>query len=70
MNTTMLHETCPGSTRRDSRWSRSKINVLPYNAPHQLVHVHYFFISLVLSPLNSLVWWEVPLGYKALNSLG
>jgi hypothetical protein len=22
----------------------------------------YFFISLVLGPLNSLVWWEVPLG--------
>jgi hypothetical protein len=28
----------------------------------------YFFISLVLGPLNSLVWWEVPLGYIALRS--
>jgi hypothetical protein len=27
----------------------------------------YFFISLVLGPLNSLVWWEVPLGYIALG---
>ena len=27
----------------------------------------YFFISLVLSPLNSLVWWEVPSGYVALG---
>ena len=25
------------------------------------------FISLVLVPLNSLVWWEVPLGYIALG---
>jgi hypothetical protein len=23
----------------------------------------YFFISVVLGPLNILVWWEVPLGY-------
>jgi hypothetical protein len=28
----------------------------------------YFFIPLVLDPLNSLVWWEVPLGYIALGS--
>jgi hypothetical protein len=28
----------------------------------------YFFTSLVLGPLNSLVWWEVPLGYIALRS--
>jgi hypothetical protein len=28
----------------------------------------YFFIPLVLGPLNSLVWWEVPLGYIALRS--
>ncbi len=27
----------------------------------------YFFIPLVLGPLNSLVWWEVPLGYIALG---
>jgi hypothetical protein len=25
----------------------------------------YFFIPLVLGPLNRLVWWEVPLGYIA-----
>jgi hypothetical protein len=28
----------------------------------------YFFISLVLGPLNRLVWWEVPLRYIALRS--
>jgi hypothetical protein len=28
----------------------------------------YFFIPLVSGPLNSLVWWEVPLGYIALRS--
>jgi hypothetical protein len=28
----------------------------------------YFFIPLVLGPLNSLVWCEVPLGYIALRS--
>jgi hypothetical protein len=28
----------------------------------------YFFIPLVLGPLNRLVWWEVPLGYVALGS--
>jgi hypothetical protein len=27
----------------------------------------YFFIPLVLGPLNSLVWWEVPLGYIVLG---
>ena len=27
----------------------------------------YFFIPLVLGPLNSLVWWEVPLGDIALG---
>ena len=27
----------------------------------------YFLIPLVLGPLNSLVWWEVPLGYIALG---
>jgi hypothetical protein len=27
----------------------------------------YFFIPLVLGPLNSLVWWEVPLRYIALG---
>jgi hypothetical protein len=28
----------------------------------------FFFIPLVLGPLNSLVWWEVRLGYIALRS--
>jgi hypothetical protein len=28
----------------------------------------YFFIPLVLGPLNRLVLWEVPLGYIALRS--
>jgi hypothetical protein len=28
----------------------------------------YFFIPLVLGPLNRLVWWEVPLRYIALGS--
>jgi hypothetical protein len=28
----------------------------------------YFFIPLVLGPLNRLVRWEVPLGYIALRS--
>jgi hypothetical protein len=28
----------------------------------------YVFISLVLGPLNRLVWWEVPLGYIVLRS--
>ena len=27
----------------------------------------YFFIPLALGPLNSLVWWEVPLGYIVLG---
>jgi hypothetical protein len=27
----------------------------------------YFFIPLILGPLNSLVWWEVPLGYIPLT---
>jgi hypothetical protein len=28
----------------------------------------YFFIPLMLGPLNNLVWWEVSLGYIALRS--
>jgi hypothetical protein len=34
----------------------------------ELLGPSYFFIPLVLGPLNRLVWWEVPLRYIALRS--
>jgi hypothetical protein len=33
----------------------------------ELLGPSYFFISLVLVPLNSPLWWEVPLAVSALR---
>ncbi len=40
---------------------------LPRQQGKERLGPSYFFIPLVIGPLNSLVWWEVPLGYIALG---
>jgi hypothetical protein len=36
-------------------------------AARTILLFHTITIPLVLGPLNSLIWWEVPLGYIALG---
>ncbi len=51
-------------------WNISALQTLKQLHDNLLTHYKLgpsFFISLVLGPLNSLVWWEVPLGYIAFS---
>ena len=58
-----LHSGVEFGRRRTSEGSSGgRKKEVVYRVGQERLGPSYFFIPLVLGPLNSLVWWEVPLG--------
>jgi hypothetical protein len=56
-----------GGQTGGNRISKDRRVDLRRSGPKERLGPSYFFIPLVLGPLNSLIWWEVPLGYIVLG---